>query len=114
MLKIEDVVDSQKTVYIAGAISDDKNYKQKFRKAEEYLRSIGFERIINPTCVPDNLPYKSYAPISISFVQVSDIVYMLKDYGKSIGALAELSYAIMSGKLIFLEESEGAEYAVVP
>ena len=34
ILKIEDVVDSQKTVYIAGAISDDKNYKQKFRKAE--------------------------------------------------------------------------------
>ena len=74
MLKIEDVADSQKTVYIAGSISDDKNYKQKFSKAEEYLRSIGFEKIINPTCVPDNLPYESYAPISIAFVQVSDII----------------------------------------
>lgn len=104
MLKIEDVVDSQKTVYIAGAISDDKNYKQKFRKAEEYLRSIGFERIINPTCVPDNLPYKSYAPISIAFVQVSDIIYVLKDFENSRGAIAEISYASMSGKLIAFEK----------
>lgn len=32
MLKIEDVVDSQRTVYIAGAISDDKIINRSFAR----------------------------------------------------------------------------------
>jgi len=90
-----------KVVYISGAISLDlDHYKSKFAKAEEDLRSIGFEMVINPTRLPDNLPYRSYAMISIACVEVCDVVYALNDWEKSIGAQAEVTYAKMAGKEI--------------
>lgn len=95
-------------VYIIGKITGDKNFKEKFSKAEKYLKSLGYTRVIIPTCVPDNLPYKCYAPISIAFVQASDIVYALSDWKKSKGAKAEVSYALMAGKII-IEEGENYE-----
>lgn len=94
----------EKVVYIVGAITSDPYYFEKFKKAEGKLRDIGYERIINPTCLPDNLPYNSYAPISIAFVNVCDMVFILKNHKDSIGAQAEIAYAKMSGKEIVYEE----------
>lgn len=91
----------KKVVYIVGSISlDIDNYKTKFAQAEDDLRYVGFEMIINPTVLPDNLPYRNYAPISIAFVQACDVVYALNDWEKSIGAQAEVTYAKMAGKQI--------------
>ena len=95
----------KKVVYIVGAISlDIDNYKKKFTQAEEELRYVGFEMIINPTCLPDNLPYRNYAPISIAFVQVCDVVCATEGWEKSIGAQAEVAYAKMAGKEIIYQE----------
>lgn len=94
----------EKVVYIIGAISLDRDYYKKFKEAEADLRFKGFERIINPCCLPDNLPYRRYAPISIAFVQVCDVVYATKGWEKSIGAQAEVAYAKMAGKEIIYQE----------
>ena len=95
----------KKVVYIVGAISlDIDNYKKKFAQTEEDLRYAGFEMIINPTCLPDNLPYRNYAPISIAFVEACDVVYVLNDWRKSTGAMAEVAYAKMAGKEIIYQE----------
>lgn len=95
----------KKVVYIVGAITlDIDNYKKKFAEAESDLRYVGFEMVINPTVIPDNLPYRRYAPISIAFVEACDIVYALNDWEKSIGAQAEVTYAKMAGKEIFYQE----------
>ena len=95
----------KKVVYIVGSISlDIDNYKKKFAQAEEDLKWVGFEMIINPTVLPDNLPYRHYAPISIAFVQACDVVYALNDWENSIGAHAEIAYAKMAGKEIIYEE----------
>ena len=91
-------------VYVIGKITGDKNFKEKFSKAEKHLKSLGYTRVIIPTCVPDNLPYECYAPISIAFVQASDIVYALKDWNDSQGAIAELHYAEMAGKVIIFAD----------
>lgn len=97
----------KKVVYIVGAISlDVDNYKKKFAQTEEDLRYAGFEMIINPTCLPDNLPYRNYAPISIAFVEACDVVYVLNDWRKSIGAMAEVAYAKMAGKEITFERTQ--------
>lgn len=93
-------------IYIAGAISNNPNYLVQFKKAEEKLRSEGYERIINPICVPDNLPYECYAPISIGFVNASTALYVLEGYEGSKGACAEMSYAIMAGKKVVLQYTE--------
>lgn len=90
-------------VYIVGSISRDPLYKEKFQKAESYLRVLGYTKIINPTCVSDNLPYESYAPISIAFVQASDVVYALSGWEDSVGARAEVSYAKMARKVVVYE-----------
>ena len=95
----------KKVVYIVGSISlDIDNYKKKFAQAEEDLRYAGFEMVINPTVLPDNLPYRNYAPISIAFVQACDVAYVLNDWEKSIGAKAEVTYAKMAGKEIIYQE----------
>lgn len=92
-------------IYIAGSISGDPNYKRKFRKAEKHLREMGFDKVINPICVTDNLPYECYAPISIGFVQACDCLFVLRDWKESKGARAEVAYAEMLGKEIFYEEN---------
>lgn len=95
----------KKVVYIVGAISlDIDNYKKKFAQAEEDLKYVGFEMIINPTVLPDNLPYRRYAPISIAFVEASDVVFVLSNYNNSVGAQAEVTYAKMAGKEIVYQE----------
>lgn len=95
----------KKVAYIVGSISlDIDNYKKKFAEAEGDLKWAGFEMIINPTILPDNLPYRNYAPISIAFVQACDVVYALNDWEKSIGAQAEVTYAKMAGKVILYQE----------
>lgn len=95
---------SETVIYIAGAISSDPDYKEKFARAEKKLREMGFKYVINPTCVADNLPYECYAPISIGFVNACTTMYVLKGYEKSKGVSAEMSYAIMAGKKIVMEE----------
>lgn len=95
----------KKVVYIVGAISlDIDNYKKKFAQAEESLKYAGFEMIINPTVLPDNLPYRRYAPISIAFVEACDVVFVLNNYENSVGAQAEIAYAKMAGKEIIYQE----------
>lgn len=95
----------KKVVYIVGAISlDIDNYRKKFAQAEEDLKYVGFEMIINPTVLPDNLPYRRYAPISIAFVEACDVVFVLNNYENSVGAQAEVAYAKMVGKEIVYQE----------
>ena len=97
----------KKVAYIVGSISlDIDNYKKKFAEAEDSLRYAGFEMIINPTILPDNLPYRNYAPISIAFVQACDLVYALNDWEKSVGAQAEVTYAKMAGKEIVYQTED--------
>lgn len=96
----------EKVVYIVGAISLDGDYFRKFKEAEEKLREEGYEKIINPICLPDNLPYRRYAPISIAFVEASDVVFVLSNYNNSVGAQAEIAYAKMAGKEITFEKTQ--------
>jgi hypothetical protein len=96
----------EKVVYIVGAISLDRDYFRKFKEAEKKLREEGYERIINPICLPDNLPYRRYAPISIAFVEASDVVFVLSNYNNSVGAQAEIAYAKMAGKEITFERTQ--------
>ena len=99
MIKVSEAV-----IYIVGAISLDGDYYKKFKEAEADLRLKGFEKIINPSCLPDNLPYRRYAPISIAFVEACDVVFVLNNYENSVGAQAEIAYAKMAGKEIIYQE----------
>ena len=77
-----------KKVYLAGAISNDPNYKEKFDNAEKKLEDLGF-KVINPTKIPYDLEYDDYFPICYSLIDISDYIVVL-DYSK--GVAKELNY----------------------
>lgn len=95
---------SKVVVYVVGRISGDPNFKTKFEYVYQFLKHHGYEKVIVPTCVADNLPYERYAPISLGFVQACDVVYALSDWKDSTGAKAEVAYAKMAGKIVLFEE----------
>lgn len=87
-------------VYIAGKITGDKNYKEKFQKAEEYLTELGYTAL-NPAWLPSTgLEYEQYMRIGAAMLTEADAIYLLQDYKDSPGAIREINQAIKQNKKI--------------
>ena len=78
-------------IYIAGKISGDPNYKQKFNKAQKRLESQGYT-VLNPAVLPQGLTAQDYMMLSFQQINAADRVLFLPDYTDSPGALLELQY----------------------
>lgn len=89
-------------VYIAGPITGVENYKENFTRAEEKLRSEG-DVVLNPTRLPVELSYESHMRIDLAMVAEADVVYALKGWMQSKGAVAEVEVAKALGKTIWFE-----------
>ena len=78
------------TVYISGKITGDKNYKAKFRRAEEKILENGDEAV-NPAKVTLNkdATWADYMKYDLHALLVSDAIYMLKGWRFSKGARLE-------------------------
>ena len=82
-------------IYISGAITKNKNYKQQFAKAQKQLEALGFE-VINPAAVSAALPllpYAAYMRICSALLMEADAICMLNGWERSCGATAELAMA---------------------
>lgn len=79
-------------IYIAGKITGDPNYKEKFSKMESELLKIPKTVIINPAKLPQGLTPADYARICFAMIDSSDIVVFAPNYKKSQGALLEMQY----------------------
>jgi len=84
-------------IYIAGKITGDPNYKEKFAKAAEIIRAEG-NIPINPANNHEGLTPKAYMRISFDLIDDSDAVRFLPDYRDSPGAMIELPYCQYTGK----------------
>lgn len=93
--------------YIAGKINGLPNYKEKFKKAQLYLESLGYI-VMNPAELPEGMPYAKYLPICLQMLEASDIMYMLDNWTNSTGAGVENRYGIAQGKEIFYQDEEAA------
>lgn len=93
----------KETIYIAGAITGNSNYLADFRIAENHLKETGFEKILNPTVLPDNLEHEQYMAICFAMIDVSDTVYFLRNWRDSDGATREYYYAMSQKKKIIFE-----------
>lgn len=99
-------------VYIAGKITNEHNYKEIFKRAEEHLIAEG-KQVINPAVLPEGFGYEDYMHICFAMIDVCDMVFMLDNWKSSKGATAERDYALQKGKLVahdFLA-AKGRSYA---
>lgn len=97
------------TIYIAGKITGEANYKAKFQLAAESLEKMG-HIVLNPATLPEGMTPEKYMAICIPMVLVADAVYMLPDWMESRGATIEHDLCAYIGKRIFyaIDEIGGA------
>ena len=73
------------TIYIAGKITGEPNYRKKFQKAEDRLKSKGYI-VLNPAILPEGMPWDAYMPICFAMIDAAKAVFLLKDFTLSKGA----------------------------
>lgn len=92
-------------IYISGAVTNDFNYKEKFKQAEDKIFKMGHIPI-NPTNISPFLTYEEYMHLDEALIDVCDCLYMLSDWKYSKGAKHEKNYALQKNKLIFYEVAD--------
>ena len=89
-------------IYIAGKITGEPNYKEKFdiaAKSLEARRHI----VLNPAELPEGMLQADYIRICFAMIDAADAIYLLKDWCSGFGASIERSYAMYTGKSILTE-----------
>lgn len=97
-----------KTVYIAGKMSGDANYKQKFNEAQKTLEKCGFT-VINPALMPsEDFSRQAYTNIGKAMLRECDILCLLSDWEESADAHNELLLAAsLKKKIIYYSDIIG-------
>lgn len=72
-------------IYIAGAITGDPEYREKFRRAEEAVRAEGHVAV-NPAVLPEGLEPGDYMRICTAMLDSCDAIALLRDWAHSKGA----------------------------
>lgn len=97
-------------LYIAGKITGDPEYKQKFKVAEEKYRAEGYI-VLNPSWMPQGLQDADYMRMCLAMIDAADIVAFLPDYRHSRGARLEAMYCDYIGKRTIGRRPGGADGA---
>ena len=84
-------------VYIAGKITGDPGYRDKFAAAEIQLGWQG-NTVLNPAELPEGMTPADYMRICLAMIDVADLVVFLPDATDSAGARLEKAYCEYVGK----------------
>jgi nucleoside 2-deoxyribosyltransferase len=89
------------TVYLAGKITGDPNYKEKFERARKLLEGAGFIAL-TPSVLPSvGFEYAAYIRMAAAMLDECEAVCFLPDWRESNGAMYENGRAAAKGKTIF-------------
>lgn len=86
-------------IYIAGAISFDAGYKEKFAKAAAELEDHGYI-VLNPAVLPQGMAEADYMRICMAMMESADAVMFLPDWVCSRGACVKHQWCRYTGKEI--------------
>lgn len=86
-----------KKIYIAGRVSGDSDYRQKFGRAAALLTEWGYS-VLNPAVLPAALSDAEAMRICLAMIDAADIVALLPDWKVSKGAQLEYQYCCYTGK----------------
>lgn len=89
-------------IYIAGKITGEPNYKEKFDIAATSLEAQG-HIVLNPAELPEGMLPADYMRICFTMIDTADAIYLLKGWHSSSGASIERNYAMYTGKSILTE-----------
>ena len=78
-------------IYIAGKITGDPGYRDKFAAAEIQLGWQG-HTVLNPAELPSGMSREDYMRICFAMIDVADAVVFLPDAADSAGARLERAY----------------------
>ena len=90
-------MDPKLKFYIAGKITGDPEYREKFGRVEAYIRELG-GIALNPALLPDGLSQGDYMRICFAMLDCADGIVLLPDWEESEGARLERAYAKKVGK----------------
>ena len=93
-------------VYIAGPITGYENgNKEAFDKAERDIKEENNNTIVlNPTCLPAGLTQFAYMDICLAMIRSCHVVYFLRGWESSEGAVAENALAKKLKRHLIYEE----------
>ena len=84
-------------IYIAGKITGDSAYKEKFKRAAEAIESQG-DVAISPATIPEGMRPADYMRICFAMMDSADVVAFLPDWYESRGASLEHEWCQYVGK----------------
>ena len=97
-----------KRVYLSGAISGviESEYREKFSRAEEFYKAIGYE-VVNPVKLSDELlekmpdaKYEDFMKIDLTELKKCTHIAMLDGWEKSNGCRIEREQATLDGLIV--------------
>ena len=102
-------------IYIAGKISGDPNYREKFAEVAEEFRQRG-DSVMNPACLSEDKEFcwDDYMAISSAMQKTCDATVLLPDWQESRGARIELQTAERLGHKIYLWHTRTWDDLLVP
>ncbi|WP_182027521.1 DUF4406 domain-containing protein [Vibrio rotiferianus] len=90
-------------IYIAGPVSGLPEFnRHNFHLADTLLTKAG-NVVLNPAMLPDGLSQPEYMDICCAMVRCADTLFMLDDWERSDGAMAEYHLAKKLGKSILFQ-----------
>lgn len=90
-------IEGHRKIYVAGKITGDLDFKEKFERAGKELSEAGFPVIILPSILPGGMEHKDYMTICYAMLTVSDGAVFLPDWIESPGARSEFAFCAYHG-----------------